>query len=540
MDKLVECIPNFSEGRRPEVVDQIVAAITGVPGVVLLDRESDADHNRSVITFVAEPESALEAAFQGAKMASQLIDLDQHQGEHPRIGATDVVPFVPVRRVSMEECVDLARQLGKRIASELEIPVYLYEKAASRTDREDLAAIRRGEYEGLRTEIESNADRAPDFGPRRLGKAGATAVGAREPLIAFNVYLDTQDLQVAKDIARAVRHSSGGLRYVKALGMEIAERRMVQVSMNLTDYQKTPMYRAFELVRREAQRYGVSVVSSEIVGLAPEASLLDAARYYLQLERFNSDQILERRLSEQSGGATPAPPAPVEISETASVETPVEAAQDENGLLRFLEALSSGSPTPGGGSAAALAGALAASLAAMVANLTYGKKGFEAVQAEILEARDKAVGLREEMRGLMGEDAAAFDAVLQAQRMPKNTDEERHRRNTALQASLRAAAAVPLTVAERSVRVLELAQMLAEQGNPNVASDAGTAAYLAQAAIRAAAANVLANTASIQEKDMREAFQVQIRALETQAEALVDAIEGTMIEKLGYATASEP
>ncbi|MFQ5944690.1 MAG: glutamate formimidoyltransferase [Anaerolineae bacterium] len=540
MDKLVECIPNFSEGRRPEVVDQIVAAITGVPGVVLLDRESDVDHNRSVITFVSEPEPALEAAFQAAKIASQLIDLDQHQGEHPRIGATDVVPFVPVRGVTMEECVDLARQLGQRIANELDIPVYLYEKAASRSDREDLAVIRRGEYEGLRTEIESNADRAPDFGPRRLGKAGATVVGAREALIAFNVYLDTQELQVAKDVARAVRHSSGGLRYVKALGMEIAERRLVQVSMNLTDYQKTPMYRALEFVRREAQRYGVSVVSSEIVGLAPEASLLAAAEYYLQLERFNSDQILERRLSEHRRSAAPASPSPVEIAETAAVETAVEAGQDEDGLASFLRALSSGAPTPGGGSAAALAGALAASLAAMVANLTYGKKGFEAVQAEVLEARDKAVGLRDEMRSLMGEDAAAFDAVLQAQRLPKNSDEERSRRNAALQVSLRAAAAVPLTVAERSVRVLELAQKLAEQGNPNAASDAGTAAYLAQAAIRAAAANVLANTASIQEKDVGEAFQGQIRALEAQAEALVDAVEGIMAEKLGYSAAGEP
>ncbi len=539
MDKLVECIPNFSEGRRPEVVEQIVATITAVPGVVLLDQESDADHNRSVITFVAEPEAAVEAAFQGAKIASQLIDLDQHQGEHPRIGATDVVPFVPVRGVIMEECIDLARQLGQRIANELDIPVYLYERAASRADRQDLAAIRKGEYEGLRTEIRSNPDRAPDFGPRRLGKAGATVVGAREPLIAYNVYLDTQDLQVAKDVARAVRHSSGGLRYVKALGMEIAERRLVQVSMNLTDYQKTPMYRAFELIRREAQRFGVRVVSSEIVGLAPEASLLAAAEYYLQLERFSADQILEWRLSQQTGSAA-APPAPMEIPEPVAVETAAEPARDDNGLLRFLEALSSGSPTPGGGSAAALAGALAASLAAMVANLTYGKKGFETVQAEMQEARDKAVSLRDEMRSLMEEDASAFEAVLQAQRLPKDSTEDRDRRNAALQVSLRAAAAVPLTVAERSIRVLELTQKLAEQSNPNAATDAGTAAYLAHAAIRAAAANVLANTASIKERAVGEAFQVQIRALEARAEALVHSIEGTMIEKLGFSAVSEP
>ncbi len=300
-ERLVECVPNFSEGRRQEVIDQIVETIAHVPGVWILDVESDKDHNRSVVTCVGEPEAALEAMFRAIARAAELINLDEHRGEHPRIGATDVVPFVPLRGVTMEEAVALARRLGKRVGEELGIPVYLYEAAATRPDRENLANIRRGEYEGLKEAIKNDPDRAPDFGPRELGPAGATVIGAREFLIAFNVYLNTDDVKVAKRIARAVRHSSGGLRYVKALGMLVGGQ--AQVSMNLTNFKKTPIFRVVELIRREAARYGCTITHTELVGLTPLRAMLDAAQWYLQLDEFSEDQILERRLEKVLGDA---------------------------------------------------------------------------------------------------------------------------------------------------------------------------------------------------------------------------------------------
>jgi len=295
MRRIVECVPNFSEGRRREIIDEIVAALASVEGVRVLDVQSDADHNRSVVTMVGEPEAVEEAAYRGIQRAARLIDMDQHQGEHPRMGATDVVPFVPIAGVTMTGCVEMARRLGERVGRELSIPIYLYEEAASRPERRNLADVRRGEYEGLKVEIETDPHRAPDFGPARMGKAGATAIGARPPLVAFNVYLNTDDVTIAQAIARAVRHSSGGLRYVKALGLLVEGR--AQVSMNLTDYRQTPIYRVVEMIRREAARYGVTVASSEVVGLIPNEALVDAARFYLQLDGFSPDQILENRLA---------------------------------------------------------------------------------------------------------------------------------------------------------------------------------------------------------------------------------------------------
>jgi len=295
MKRIVECVPNFSEGRRKEIIDEIVRALASVEGVRVLDVHSDADHNRSVVTMVGEPAAVEEAAFRGIEQAARLIDMDQHRGEHPRLGATDVVPFVPIAGVTMADCVEMARRLGERVGRELSIPVYLYEEAATRPERRNLADVRRGEYEGLKAEIASQADRAPDFGPARVGKAGATIIGARPPLIAFNVYLNTDDVAIAQAIARAVRHSSGGLRYVKALGLLVEGR--AQVSMNLTDYRQTPIHRVVEMIRREAARYGVTIASSEVVGLLPNEALVDAARFYLQLDGFSSDQILENRLA---------------------------------------------------------------------------------------------------------------------------------------------------------------------------------------------------------------------------------------------------
>jgi len=299
---MIECVPNFSEGRRSDVIEAIVAAMAGVPGAKVLDVRSDVDHNRSVVTLVGSPSAVSEAAFRGIGRAAELIDMDHHRGEHPRMGATDVVPFVPLTGATMEDCVQLARQLGARVGDELGIPVYLYEAAATRPERRNLADVRRGEFEGLKEEIASNPERAPDFGPSVLGSAGATAIGARPPLLAFNVYLNTDQVAPAKAIARAIRHSSGGLRFVKALGLLVEGQ--AQVSMNLTDFHRTPLARVLELIRAEAGRYGLSVTRSEVVGLVPVEALLEAAQFYLQLRGFSADQVLENRLFSESQSST--------------------------------------------------------------------------------------------------------------------------------------------------------------------------------------------------------------------------------------------
>lgn len=296
MQQIVECVPNFSEGRRPAVIDAIVAAVTATPGAHLLDVQSDSDHNRTVVTFVGGPGAVLEAAFESARVAAGLIDMNVQRGEHPRMGATDVIPFIPVRGATMDDCAQLARQLGQRLGQELDIPVYLYGQAASRPERANLPDVRRGEYEGIRDSIASDPARDPDFGPRRLGSAGATAVGARAFLIAFNVYLNSANVEIAKKIARTVRHSGGGLRFVQAMGVLVDGQ--AQVSMNLTDFNKTPLHVVVELVRREAARYGALISQSELVGLIPQQALLDAAAWYLQLDRFKPDQVLENRLGE--------------------------------------------------------------------------------------------------------------------------------------------------------------------------------------------------------------------------------------------------
>jgi glutamate formiminotransferase / 5-formyltetrahydrofolate cyclo-ligase len=296
--KLVECVPNFSEGRRPEVVDAIVGAMTDVGGIRLLDREMDADHNRAVVTIVGEPEAVLEAAFRGIAKASELIDLTTHKGEHPRMGAADVVPFVPVSGVSMDDCVQLARRLGDRVGEELGIPVFYYEAACTRPSRENLADVRRGQFEGLCQEIGTNPEREPDCGPCRIHPtAGAVAIGARPFLVAYNINLGTTNLSIAKAIAKSIRHSSGGLRYVKAMGFELKDRNIVQVSINMVNFKGTPLFRVFEMVKSEADRHGVPVVGSEVVGLVPADALFDCAEFYLRLENFKRDQILENRLS---------------------------------------------------------------------------------------------------------------------------------------------------------------------------------------------------------------------------------------------------
>ncbi len=299
MAEIVWCVPNFSEGRRQDVVDQIAGEVSAVEGVKLLGADPDPDHNRVVVSFVGTREGVAEAAFRTVAKARELIDLTEHKGEHPRMGATDVVPFVPVQGVTMDDCVELAKKVGERIGSELDIPVFLYEKAATRPERENLAIVRKGQFEGLRDLIGKDPDRAPDYGPDHIHPtAGAVAVGARMPLIAYNVNLGTDDVKVAKAIAKTVRHLSGGFRHVKAMGFAIKERGIVQVSMNLVNYKASPIFRVQETIRREAARYGVPVVGAEIVGLVPMEALVETAKWYLQLEDFDDEQVLENRIWE--------------------------------------------------------------------------------------------------------------------------------------------------------------------------------------------------------------------------------------------------
>jgi len=295
MRQLVECVANFSEGQRVDVIDQIVNAIDDVWGVTILGSESDVDHNRTVVTFIGKPDVIVDGAFEGIRRASQLINMDKHRGQHPRLGATDVVPFIPIDGVTMEDCVQLAKQLGRRVGEELEIPVYLYEYASIRPDRQNLADVRRGEYELLKQEIATVPDRSPDYGPSYVGTAGGTIIGARYALIAFNVFLTTDNVQIAEKIAKAIRYSSGGLRYVKALGLLVEGK--AQVSMNLTNYKKTPIYRVVEMIRREAQRYGVGIESSELIGLIPQDALMESAVWYLQMDNYDSAKVLETRIS---------------------------------------------------------------------------------------------------------------------------------------------------------------------------------------------------------------------------------------------------
>ena len=524
---LIECIPNFSEARRPEVVDQIVAAIQSVEEVTLLDRSSDPDHNRTVVTFAGSPAGVEEAAFRAIRTAAELIDLDQHTGAHPRIGATDVCPFVPLAGFTIEECVALARRLGRRVGDELGIPVYLYEAAAARPERTNLENIRKGQYEGLKAEIESDPARQPDFGPARLGKAGATVIGARNPLIAFNVYLTTDDVDVAKKIAKAVRQSTGGFRYVKAQGFRVGGR--AQVSMNLTDFRETGIARVVEAIRREAQRYGVAIHHSELVGLIPQEAMTDAAVWYTQLDQFTPEQVLETKLFSLASlrlSADSQHPFPRELP---------QASGSEGVRAEFLDELAAPLPTPGGGSAAAYAAAMGAGLVAMVAGLTVGKKNYAEVEIEMHAIRQQAETLRTELAQAVEDDAAAFEAVMGAFRLPKESPEEEKVRGAAIELTTLNATHIPLKVAGSSVKVMELAARCAAVGNHHAISDAASAGALARAALLAAGYNVRINAHALQDKDTAAPLLFQMSALEERAVALEGQIKQLLDERGGLA-----
>ncbi len=494
MPRLVECVPNVSEGRRREVVDELIQVVSGVAGVTMLDSEMDADHHRSVITFAGEPEPVMEAAFRLVERAARLIDLTQHQGEHPRMGATDVVPFVPVEGVTLDDCAAMARQVAERIGSELAIPTYLYEAAASRPDRVSLADVRRGQFEGLRDAIGTDPERVPDFGPAQIHPtAGATAVGARRFLVAFNANLNTADVRVAKAVASAIRERTGGLRNVRALGFSIEGGRRAQVSMNLVDVQATPIHRVLALVRDEAARRGAAISGCEVVGLIPEFAMLDAAEHALQLEGFRRDQVLELRLR--------TPP----LSEAVPIAT-------------FFDQVAAATPTPGGGTVAAFAAALATTLATMVANLTIGRKKYADREAEMGEMKRAAGRLRVTLLSLARRDSEAFDAVLEARRMPRSTEAEIEARARALAAAELQATRVPLETAAACLEVLGLAATAAERGNINAATDSGVAGLIAGAAAEGALLNVEINLKSLPEGADKQQVITDLRRLRAELE----------------------
>jgi glutamate formiminotransferase len=485
MNRLVECVPNFSEGRRVEVVDAIVAALTSVPNVYLLGREMDADHNRAVITIVGLPESVGEAVIRGVEVAIRHIDLNTHSGGHPRMGAADVIPFVPIRGISLDECVEIAKTVGRRIAGRFQIPVYLYEAAATRPERRNLENIRRGQFEGLRNEIATNPDRAPDFGePRIHPTAGATVVGARKALIAYNINLNTPDLAIAKEIARRVRFSSGGLPYVKAMGLLLKDRNQAQVSMNLTDFEQTPVQLVFETVRAEAEQAGVTIAASEIVGLIPQKAIEQVVEAYLKVENFTPEMVLENRLA-------------AVMSEAAAHSSMADS------LRGFVNRVASPESVPGGGSIAALAGALGAALGEMAIKITSGKKNYQEHAQRYSEALNRLGTHRDALLELVDADSNAYARVMAAYKLPKDSPG----REQAIQDGLAQATEVPSRTANCAAEVLRICDDIRPIIHANVSSDLDVGLEMIRASLKGAIANIRINLAAIKSPEVRSRYE---------------------------------
>lgn len=538
--RLVECVPNFSEGRDKSVIDAIARAISATSGVRLLDVDPGADTNRTVVTFVGAPEAVAEAAFRGAEAAAQLIDMSKHAGAHPRMGALDVCPIVPIAGVTMDECVNVARALGRRMAEALALPVYFYEHAATRPERRNLADIRAGEYEALAKKLADPAWK-PDAGPAKFNaRLGATVVGAREFLIAYNVNLNTRDQKLANEVALNLREAGrlkrdakgdvmkdaagqdlrvpGRLKAVKAIGWYIDQYRQAQVSVNLLSFRTTPLHVVYETAREEAAKIGLVVTGSELVGLTPLAPLVEAGRYYLQ-KQGRSPGLPERELVEiaiQSLGLaqlSPFDPDKRVIEYAVRMPGPLVSMTVE----RFVDEVSSNSPAPGGGSVAALAGSLGAALAAMVANLTVGKAGYEAAWASSSALAERAQSIKAALLAAVDADTRAFDDVLAAMRLPKATDDEKRARSDAIAAAYEKATAVPLATARLCLQAIELAEEAARTGNRNSASDAGVGALLAKAGLESAILNVRINLPSVREGAFKKATLAEIAELQSKS-----------------------
>jgi glutamate formiminotransferase / formiminotetrahydrofolate cyclodeaminase len=501
MKRLIECVPNFSEGRDPGKVDEIVKAMSAVPGVYVLDREMDADHNRCVITLAGEPDAVGEASILGAGKALDLIDMNVHTGAHPRVGATDVVPFIPIEGVTLDDCVALARRVGNEIWKRYRIPIFFYEAAATRPDRVNLENVRRGQFEGLREELKKNHDRQPDIGePKLHPTAGVTVVGARKFLVAYNVNLNTSDVAIANKIAKAIRFSNGGFRYVKSMGVELKARNLAQVSINLTDFEQTPMHRVYETVKREAERYGVVPVGSEIVGLVPKKAIEMAADFFLQLENFSPSQVFENKLGSALSGA----PAEAKDGKLAGLARP------------FLEAVAAPTATPGGGSVSAYAGAMAAALGQMVAGLSRKKKSQALHVDKLSESLEELRKTAEELTAAIDQDSAAYEKVMAAFKLPQGNSDELAQRESSIQAATKIAAEVPLQVAEKAVNLQSRLLQLEAISAASMKSDLQVARLMAVAAAKGALANVEINLSELKDAAYVEQLKGKVASLRNQ------------------------
>jgi glutamate formiminotransferase/formiminotetrahydrofolate cyclodeaminase len=529
--KLVECVPNFSEGRDQEKIRAITREIEAVPGVKLLDVDPGESTNRTVVTFIGSPAAVADAAFRSIAKAAEIIDMRTHRGAHSRIGATDVCPFVPVSGVTMEDCVRLARELAARVARELKIPVYLYEAAAQKPDRKNLATVRAGEYEGLPDKLKNPAW-VPDYGePVFNPKSGATVIGAREFLIAYNINLNTRDRRLANEIALTLRESGrakrdkkgdivkdargrtvklpGRFKEVKAVGWYIEDYGRAQISINFTNYKISPPHLVFDEARKLAAKLGLRVTGSELVGLIPKEALLMAGRYYLEKQGKSAgvpeDELV--RTAVTSLGLNDVAPFDADKKIIENQFKDAKATLAALNLRQFIDALSMDSPTPGGGSAAAFCGALSAALASMVANLTVGKKGYEAVEPEMRSAAVRAQALKDGLLEAVDRDARAFDRVMEALRLPKASPEQARTKEGALEEATKEATRVPLEVLEKSLDAVKLARMVSARGYKSSLSDAGAAGLLGRAAGGAGFYNVLINLPGIKD----EKFKTRIR-----------------------------
>ena len=562
MQKLIECVPNFSEGRDQAIIRQITDAIKSVDGVSLLDVDPGASTNRTVVTFVGNPEAAVEAAFRGIKKAAELIDMRKHKGAHPRMGATDVCPFIPVSRVSWDEAIACANRLGKRVGDELRIPVYLYEKAAKNKSRSNLSVIRAGEYEGFSEKIKQT-EWKPDFGPDVFNeKSGATVIGVRDFLVAYNANLNTKSVRRANSIAFDVREQgrvqtadgtpwgkpvldangepiriSGMLKHVKAIGWFVKEYGIAQVSMNLTNIEETPVHAAFDACCESATRRGLRVTGSEIVGMVPKKCLVDAGRYFLRKQKW-SEGVSEEELIDiaiRSMGLSELKPFD---SKEKVIEFKIESAEPKNSLAKmnlreFCNETLSDSPAPGGGSVAALMGALGVSLGGMVANLSAGKRGWDDKLEYFSDWAVKAQKLKDELLSLVDEDTAAFNKVMDAFALPRESAEEKAARMAAIEQATKYAAEVPLKVMETASKSYELLAEMAGKGNPASVSDVGVGALATRACIEGAALNVRINLAQLKDEKSKSELVKKVQQITADSDNRFKEINHVVEKKLG-------
>jgi glutamate formiminotransferase/formiminotetrahydrofolate cyclodeaminase len=562
MQKLIECVPNFSEGRDQNVIREIADAIKSADGVSLLDVDPGASTNRTVVTFVGSPDAAIEAAFRGIKKAAELIDMRKHKGAHPRMGATDVCPFIPVSNVNWDEAIDCANRLAKRVGDELKIPVYLYEKAAKNKSRSNLSVIRVGEYEGFFEKIRQ-PEWKPDFGPAVFNeKSGATVIGVRDFLVAYNANLNTKSVRRANSVAFDVREQGrvqtedgtpagkpvldangepirvpGMLRHVKAIGWFVKEYGIAQVSMNLTNIEETPLHAAFDACCESAAKRGLRVTGSEIVGMVPKKCLVDAGRYFLRKQKWSegvSDEELIDIAIRSMGLSELRPFDPKE----KVIEFKIESAEPKTSLAKmnlreFCNETLSDSPAPGGGSVAALMGALGASLGGMVANLSAGKRGWDNKLEYFSNWAVKAQQLKDELLSLVDEDTAAFNKVMDAFALSKESAEEKAARSAAIEQATKYAAEVPLKVMETASKSYELLAEMAEKGNPASVSDVGVGALATRACIEGAALNVRINLTQLKDEKFKGALAQRMQNISADSDAQFEKIHETVGSKLG-------